>query len=115
MAKSVAIFALLFSLLVFVPSQISAEESEAKEFVLTLDNTNFHDTVTKHDFIVVEFYAPWYDSILKFVYVIFSLLLMFDSFCVVLICLICFCFVIDLNFANLLLEIFVYTDFIFLH
>jgi protein disulfide-isomerase A1 len=59
MAKSVAIFALLFSLLVFVPSQISAEESEAKEFVLTLDNTNFHDTVTKHDFIVVEFYAPW--------------------------------------------------------
>ncbi|PNY07374.1 protein disulfide-isomerase-like [Trifolium pratense] len=59
MAKNVAIFGLLFSLLVFVPSQISAEESEGKEFVLTLDNTNFHDTISKHDFIVVEFYAPW--------------------------------------------------------
>ncbi|XP_058786941.1 protein disulfide-isomerase [Vicia villosa] len=59
MAKSVAIFGFLFYLLVLLPSQISAEESEAKEFVLTLDNTNFHDTVSKHDFIVVEFYAPW--------------------------------------------------------
>ncbi|TYH18671.1 hypothetical protein ES288_A05G291500v1 [Gossypium darwinii] len=39
---------------------ISAEESgESKEFVLTLDQSNFTDTVSKQDFIVVEFYAPW--------------------------------------------------------
>lgn len=39
---------------------ISAEESgESREFVLTLDQSNFTDTVSKHDFIVVEFYAPW--------------------------------------------------------
>ncbi|KAJ9146287.1 hypothetical protein P3X46_028570 [Hevea brasiliensis] len=38
---------------------ISAGESEEKEFVLTLDHSNFTETVSKHDFIVVEFYAPW--------------------------------------------------------
>ncbi|KAH7567913.1 hypothetical protein ACOSP7_009825 [Xanthoceras sorbifolium] len=39
---------------------ISAEEStESKEFVLTLDHSNFSDAVSKNKFIVVEFYAPW--------------------------------------------------------
>lgn len=38
----------------------SADDSESKEFVLTLDHSNFSDTVAKHDFVVVEFYAPWY-------------------------------------------------------
>lgn len=33
--------------------------AEEKEHVVTLDHTNFTDTVTKHNFIVVEFYAPW--------------------------------------------------------
>ena len=104
MAKNVAIFGLLFSLLALVPSQIFAEESstEDKEFVLTLDNTNFHDTVKKHDFIVVEFYAPWYGSILLF-FILFLLLL--DSSIVVLICFICFYCVLDLNFTNFMLEI----------
>ncbi|KAK6923715.1 hypothetical protein RJ641_009915 [Dillenia turbinata] len=32
--------------------------SEEKEFVVTLDHSNFSQVVSKHDFIVVEFYAP---------------------------------------------------------
>ncbi|KAI9107064.1 hypothetical protein K1719_022592 [Acacia pycnantha] len=51
------VFVLLY--LVSLPIQISADEAEGKEFVLTLDHTNFSDTVNKHNFIVVEFYAPW--------------------------------------------------------
>ncbi|KAM0967125.1 hypothetical protein PS2_022494 [Malus domestica] len=34
-------------------------QAELKEYVFTLDNSNFDDTNSKHDFIVVEFYAPW--------------------------------------------------------
>nr|BAG16714.1 protein disulfide isomerase [Glycine max] len=52
-------FFFVFALSLLLPFQISAEESSEKEFVLTLDHSNFHDTVSKHDFIVVEFYAPW--------------------------------------------------------
>lgn len=39
----------------------TAEESVVEEpsFVLTLDSGNFSETVAKHRFIVVEFYAPW--------------------------------------------------------
>ena len=36
---------------------VSAEEGE---HVLTLDHSNFTNIVSKHNFIVVEFYAPWY-------------------------------------------------------
>ncbi|KAJ1380152.1 Thioredoxin-like superfamily, partial [Sesbania bispinosa] len=62
MAKRVSIsflFVFAISLLVSLPTQIYADESEAKEFVLTLDHSNFSDTISKHNFIVVEFYAPW--------------------------------------------------------
>lgn len=56
----------LFSILVLslfassVRSEETAATTETKEFVLTLDHTNFTETINKHDFIVVEFYAPWY-------------------------------------------------------
>lgn len=52
-------FVFVLSFLVSLPIQISADEAEGKEFVLTLDHTNFSDTISKHNFIVVEFYAPW--------------------------------------------------------
>ncbi|PWA39166.1 protein disulfide-isomerase [Artemisia annua] len=38
---------------------LASEEAESKEYVLTLDHSNFTETVAKHKFIVVEFYAPW--------------------------------------------------------
>ncbi|KOM41559.1 hypothetical protein LR48_Vigan04g175700 [Vigna angularis] len=54
--SSVLVF--LFFLLLAPLSQISAHESETQEFVLTLDHSNFSDTVKKHNLIVVVFYAP---------------------------------------------------------
>ena len=33
---------------------------ELGEVVLTLDASNFSEVVAKRQFIVVEFYAPWY-------------------------------------------------------
>ncbi|XP_018858114.1 protein disulfide-isomerase-like [Juglans regia] len=60
---SICFFVLALSLFASSFTNICAEESvsesESKEFVLTLDHSNFSDTVSKHDFIVVEFYAPW--------------------------------------------------------
>lgn len=45
--------------LVAVLSVSPAVAEEEVEKVLTLDHSNFSDIVSKHDFIVVEFYAPW--------------------------------------------------------
>ncbi|KAF2549176.1 hypothetical protein F2Q70_00020298 [Brassica cretica] len=49
----------LCSILVFSLFASCVRSKETKEFVLTLDHTNFTETINKHDFIVVEFYAPW--------------------------------------------------------
>ncbi|KAM7507757.1 hypothetical protein LguiA_018210 [Lonicera macranthoides] len=49
----------LFAIPFMASYVISASESESKEFVLTLDHSNFNETVSRHKFIVVEFYAPW--------------------------------------------------------
>ncbi|KAL2528303.1 Protein disulfide isomerase-like 1-1 [Forsythia ovata] len=38
---------------------VSAFGAEEGEKVLTLDHSNFSETVSEHNFIVVEFYAPW--------------------------------------------------------
>ena len=40
-------------------SGTTEEESKSEEFVVTLGQSNFHEFVSKHKFIVVEFYAPW--------------------------------------------------------
>ncbi|KAJ8441218.1 hypothetical protein Cgig2_024947 [Carnegiea gigantea] len=50
----------LVVVLVAAAGRIQAVEEKTKEeVVLTLDNSNFTDTVSKHDFILAEFYAPW--------------------------------------------------------
>ncbi|KAI3707511.1 hypothetical protein L6452_26107 [Arctium lappa] len=48
----------VFAILSSSVSISSATEAE-KEYVLTLDHSNFSEVVAKHKFIVVEFYAPW--------------------------------------------------------
>ncbi|KAJ9703134.1 hypothetical protein PVL29_004771 [Vitis rotundifolia] len=53
------VLAFAFSILASSPVKILAAEDEAREFILTLVHSNFSDIVSKHDFIVVEFYAPW--------------------------------------------------------
>ncbi|KAJ6939252.1 hypothetical protein NC651_005632 [Populus alba x Populus x berolinensis] len=57
MASTVSFWSCIFLLSLIVA--LSAGEDESKEYVLTLDHSNFNETVSKHDFIVVEFYAPW--------------------------------------------------------
>ncbi|XP_047311066.1 protein disulfide-isomerase-like [Impatiens glandulifera] len=46
----------IFAISIFVSISCSASE---QEHVLTLEHSNFTDTLSKHDFVVVEFYAPW--------------------------------------------------------
>ncbi|KAG4963262.1 hypothetical protein AAZX31_14G136300 [Glycine max] len=58
----VSIWFLFVSSLLSLFAQISSAE---KEFVLTLDRSNFSDIVTKHNFVVVEFYAPWCGHCMK--------------------------------------------------
>ncbi|KAL7176393.1 hypothetical protein ACSBR2_029850 [Camellia fascicularis] len=64
MASRLWIWSFVFVLSVIVPSFAGEsasenDDSQSKEFVLTLDHSNFFKIVTKHDFIVVDFYAPW--------------------------------------------------------
>ncbi|KAK8691897.1 hypothetical protein V6N13_075392 [Hibiscus sabdariffa] len=59
MAKTVSVWVALVVLACSLTAISAEENDESKEFVLTLDHSNFSDTVSKHDFIVVEFYAPW--------------------------------------------------------
>ncbi|GER37736.1 protein disulfide-isomerase [Striga asiatica] len=50
--SSLIVLALTFSV------SAAGDESESKEFVVTLDHSNFKDFVSKNKFVVVEFYAP---------------------------------------------------------
>ena len=59
MASSVPVWYALAAIVCSLMAISAEESSESKEFVLTLDHSNFTDTVSKHNFIVVEFYAPW--------------------------------------------------------
>ncbi|KAK8579909.1 hypothetical protein V6N13_143066 [Hibiscus sabdariffa] len=59
MAKTVSVWVALVVLACSLTAISAEENGDSKEFVLTLDHSNFSDTVSKHDFIVVEFYAPW--------------------------------------------------------
>ncbi|KAF8377051.1 hypothetical protein HHK36_030423 [Tetracentron sinense] len=62
MAFRVSTWFCMIALSLFVSSLgvISAEgEDQSQEFVLTLDHSNFSEIVSKNNFVVVEFYAPW--------------------------------------------------------
>lgn len=64
MASRVVItsFIVLVSIVLLSGSRCVAEEETSEsvvEHVLTLDRSNFSEVVGKHEFIVVEFYAPW--------------------------------------------------------
>ncbi|KAI7743539.1 hypothetical protein M8C21_000738 [Ambrosia artemisiifolia] len=52
------------AILLSIASFSSATTEPEKEHVLTLDHSNFSETVSKHKFIVVEFYAPWFRIVL---------------------------------------------------
>ncbi|XP_010538989.1 PREDICTED: protein disulfide-isomerase-like [Tarenaya hassleriana] len=49
----------IFVVSLLVSSIVADDAGESKEYVLTLGQGNFSDVVSKHNFIVVEFYAPW--------------------------------------------------------
>ncbi|GAB4844164.1 disulfide-isomerase [Ancistrocladus abbreviatus] len=62
MASRVSVCSILLLVAAFSFSGISASEgdgAEPREFVLTLDQSNFSETISKNDFMVIEFYAPW--------------------------------------------------------
>jgi len=68
-ASLVLLFTLLLagSFLLPGPSLVEAEATvELGEAVLTLDASNFSEVVAQHQFIVVEFYAPWYIHLTHF-------------------------------------------------
>ncbi|KAJ8553065.1 hypothetical protein K7X08_020458 [Anisodus acutangulus] len=46
-------------ILVILSALVLLAVAEEKEYVLTLDHSNLTDTISKHNFIVLEFYAPW--------------------------------------------------------
>ncbi|KAL3813073.1 hypothetical protein ACJIZ3_014341 [Penstemon smallii] len=49
----------IFVISVALVAFLSVSATEEVEKVLTLDHSNFTEIVSKHNFIVVEFYAPW--------------------------------------------------------
>ena len=62
-------FATLVVILLLSSGTIAAEGEATvvlEEAVLTLDAGNFSEVVGKHEFIVVEFYAPWYVQLFRF-------------------------------------------------
>ncbi|XP_071694567.1 protein disulfide-isomerase-like [Rutidosis leptorrhynchoides] len=60
MASSANVPFVVFLLLFLVTSSCcNADDSKQQELVLTLDQSNFTQTITKHDLILVDFYAPW--------------------------------------------------------
>lgn len=52
-------YSVVFLGLILLSGSICKADESVIEHVLTLDHSNLTQFVAKHDFIVVEFYAPW--------------------------------------------------------
>ena len=51
---------LVLALVAFLSISAVKAEAETEDDVLILTDDNFDEELAKHDFLLVEFYAPWW-------------------------------------------------------